>query len=95
MAVPTNNKYEFVESDTIELEGGTILRRIRALTQLGQSVFPGDLGGYLENEGNLDSEGLAWVYDDACVYGKARVGENARAARNRHGDRNQSVSRPG
>ena len=33
----------------------------------------GDLGGYVEKEGNLDQENDAWVYGDARVYGNAQV----------------------
>ena len=38
----------------------------------------GDLGGYVEKEGNLDQENDAWVYGDAKVYGNAWVYGNAR-----------------
>ena len=37
----------------------------------------GDLGGYVEKEGNLDQENDAWVSGDAWVYGDARVYGNA------------------
>ena len=37
----------------------------------------GDLGGYVEKEGNLDQENDAWVSGDAQVYGDARVSGNA------------------
>lgn len=48
----------------------------------------GDLGGYVEKEGNLDQENDAWVYGnaqvsgDAQVYGYARVSGNAQVANN-------------
>lgn len=31
----------------------------------------GELGGYIEKEENLDYDGDAWVYGDACVSGNA------------------------
>ena len=37
----------------------------------------GDLGGYVEKEGNLDQENDAWVSGDAQVYGNAWVSGNA------------------
>ena len=38
----------------------------------------GDLGGYVEKEGNLDQENDAWVYGNAQVSGDAQVSGNAR-----------------
>lgn len=37
----------------------------------------GDLGGYVEKEGNLDQENDAWVSGDARVYGDAQVSGDA------------------
>ncbi len=44
----------------------------------------GDLGGYIEKEGNLSQNGNAWIYDNAQVsgsahvYGSAQVSDDAR-----------------
>ena len=51
---------------------GRTLFRIKALISFG-NVKAGELGGYIEKEGNLSHEGNAWVYGDAWVYGNARV----------------------
>ena len=50
----------------------------------------GDLGGYVEKEGNLDQENDAWVYGDAQVSGNARVYGDARVYGNAqvYGDAN-------
>lgn len=53
---------------------GRTLHRIRALVAFGD-VDVGELGGWIENESNLDQSGDAWVYGDALVYGDARVYE--------------------
>ena len=42
----------------------------------------GDLGGYVEKEGNLDQENDAWVYGNAQVYGNARVSGDAQVSCN-------------
>ena len=55
---------------------GRTLFRIKALISFG-NVKAGELGGYIEKEGNLSHEGNAWVYDNAEVYGDARVYGNA------------------
>jgi len=51
---------------------GRTLFRIKALISFG-NVKAGELGGYIEKEGNLSYEGNAWVFGDAWVYGNARV----------------------
>ena len=57
---------------------GRKLFRIKALISFGD-VTAGDLGGYVEKEGNLSHDGNAWVCGnaqvcgDAWVYGDARV----------------------
>ena len=67
-------KYEFVEGDEKVTPAGIIVKRIRALVAVQDtSVVPGDLGGYIQQESNLDHRGAAWVYDNAQVYGNARV----------------------
>ena len=69
-----NKKYEFVEGDEKEIAPGVVLKRIRALVAISATIFspavaPGDLGGYIQQESNLEVSGNAWVYGDARVYG--------------------------
>ncbi|WP_408742587.1 hypothetical protein [Acetobacter persici] len=83
-------KYELTDETTKSWDGRT-LRRIRALVTIASiGVSAGDLGGFIELEGNLDQSGdtwvsgdaevsgNAWVYGDARVYGNAWVSGNAR-----------------
>ena len=56
---------------------GRKLFQIKALISFG-NVKEGDLGGYIEKEGNLDHDGNAWVYGNAKVYGNAWVYGNAK-----------------
>ena len=56
---------------------GRTLFRIKALISFG-NVKAGELGGYIEKEGNLSHEGNAWVCGDARVCGNAEVCDNAR-----------------
>ena len=51
---------------------GRTLFRIKALISLG-NVKAGELGGYIEKEGNLSHEGNAWVCGDARVCGNADI----------------------
>ena len=51
---------------------GRKLFQIKALISFG-NVKEGELGGYIEEEANLDHSGNAWVYGDAKVYGNAWV----------------------
>ena len=60
------------------------LRRIRALRDIPRfGVAAGDVGGFVESEGNLSQGGDCWVYgsarvcDSARVYGSARVCDSA------------------
>ena len=55
---------------------GKKLFRIKALVEFGD-VKAGQLGGYVEKEGNVSQDGNAWVYEDAAVYGDAKVYEDA------------------
>lgn len=68
-------KYEFT-GEMKELAGGT-LHRIRAVRDFGD-IKAGDIGGWIEREGNLSYDGDCWVYNNAWVYGNARVHGNAR-----------------
>ena len=55
---------------------GKKLFRIKALVAFG-TVEKGELGGFIEKEENLSSDGNAWVYGDAQVSGDARVSGDA------------------
>ena len=73
-------KYELTE-ETIQYAGRT-LHRIRAVRDFAD-VKAGNLGGWIENECNLDQDGECWVcgnakvWGDAEVYGNAKVYDNA------------------
>ena len=70
-------KYEFT-GETKIFECIT-LHRIRAIRSFG-NVKSGDIGGWIENQINLDQESDAWVYDNAWVYGDALVSGDARVS---------------
>ena len=78
-----DKKYELVPELNIEFDGHT-LYRIRALREIvftdGAVVARGELGGYIEDEGNLSHAGNAWVCGNAWVYGDARVFGDARVS---------------
>ena len=63
-------KYELIPSDMPKLY------RVRALRDFAH-VIKGDVGGYIESEGNLSHDGNAWVHGNARVYGDACVSGNA------------------
>lgn len=65
-------KYEFTDERN---ERG--LKRIRALVDIPGVCRAGDLGGFLESEGNLSQEGKCWVSGDAEVFGNSRVDQDA------------------
>lgn len=72
-------KYELtLESKVVD---NITLYRIRALKDFS-TIKKGDLGGWVEKEGNLSQEGDCWVYDNAMVYGDARVSGDARVFSN-------------
>ena len=71
-------KYELLKEEPVRLVDGTRRYRIRALRDIGDDVKAGDLGGYIESEGNLSQEGNCWVYPDATVDGQAVVFDNAK-----------------
>lgn len=56
---------------------GVTLFRIEATVD-SKYASKGDLGGWIEKEANLDTDGDAWVYGDAQVYGDAWVYGDAR-----------------
>lgn len=54
------------------------LHRIRALIPVTEDVHPGDLGGYVESEGNLSQEhDGAWIYGEAICCEEACVKDQA------------------
>ena len=67
-------KYELTSETKVVF--GRTLYRIRALVAFGD-VQKGELGGWIEKEGNLDQSGDAWVSGNARVSGDARVSGNA------------------
>ena len=64
-----NRKFELTEKKEV---GGLTLFRTKAKIAFG-NVAKGELGGWIEKEGNLSDSGDAWVYGNARVYGYARV----------------------
>lgn len=77
-------KYELTNETKVMF--GCTLHRIRArisfITRDGNEIHAGDLGGWVENESNLEQDGNAWVYGNARVYGDAWVSDNARVCGN-------------
>ena len=66
-----NKKYKVIQDETIHL-GNHILHRIQACRSFG-NVKSGDLGGFIESEGNLDHSGGCWISEHTKIYGNARV----------------------
>lgn len=68
----TNQKYEITD---IVHEKYPFLHRIRALRDIGKDVKAGELGGFVEHEGNLSFEpgDDAWIYDEAIAAGDSVV----------------------
>lgn len=60
---------------------GVKLFRIKCI-QSFKYANEGELGGFIEKEGNLEQSGDAWVYGDAQVYGNARVYGDAKIENN-------------
>lgn len=63
-------KYKLTE-ETLKIYGH-VLHRIMALRDFGD-VRKGDIGGWVENEGNLSHDDDCWVYNKAEVYGDAVI----------------------
>ena len=80
-------KYELTAESIVKF--GRTLFRIKALVAF-ENVEEGELGGFVEKEGNLDQSGDAWVsgdarvYGDALVYGDAQVYGNAQIFKMSH-----------
>lgn len=70
-------KFELT-TESITNEAGKKLFRIKALIDFGD-VKAGELGGYVEKEGNVSQDDNAWVSGDAEVFGNAKVYGDARA----------------
>ena len=68
-------KFELTENFKVNAFGVKLFQ-IKAVRSFA-SVSEGELGGYVEKEGNLDHDGDAWVSGDARVYGNARVSGDA------------------
>ena len=68
-------KYKLIESSRAWLYGRPIYR-IQALRDFSD-VKKGDLGGFVESEGNLSQEGDCWIYDMAQAMEKSRVEDDA------------------
>ncbi|ECK7390658.1 polymer-forming cytoskeletal protein [Salmonella enterica subsp. enterica] len=83
-------KYELVTELSKEFFGKTLFR-IRALVSFG-CVGEGEIGGWVESEGNLSHDGNAWVSDNARVYDNARVSGNGRVFGNAWVSDNARVS---
>ena len=67
-----NAKYEITG---IAHEKYPFLHRIRALRDIGSEIKAGDLGGFVESEGNLsfEAEDDAWIFNDAIAAGEGCV----------------------
>lgn len=72
-------KYELTEeTQKAAFEENVTLHRIKALVDIPEhNVKSGDLGGWVENEGNLSHDGKAWVGGNAFVFQHAVVSEDA------------------
>lgn len=72
-------KYELTnETKKIEIKGDIVIfHRIKALKDFCD-IKAGELGGWVEHEGNLSQEGACWIYHEAYVSKNARVTETAR-----------------
>ena len=68
-------KFELT-TESITNEAGKKLFRIKALIDFGD-VKAGELGGYVEKEGNVSQDDNAWVSGDAEVFGNAKVSGRA------------------
>ena len=67
-----NAKYEITD---MAHEKYPFLHRIRALRDIGSEVKAGNLGGFVESEGNLsfEAEDDAWIFNDAIAAGEGHV----------------------
>ena len=72
-----NEKFEITD---IAHKTYPFLHRIRALRDVGTEVKQGDLGGFVEHEGNLSFEpgDDAWVFDNAIIAGDGYADKGTR-----------------
>lgn len=70
-----DKKYVLTD-ETITVDDGTVLHRIKAVRSFGL-IYAGELGGFVESEDNLSHDGNCWIFGDAMVYGYASVSESA------------------
>lgn len=75
MEITMNKKFELTNESKEYL--GVTLYRIRALKDF-DGVKIGDLGGFVEKEGNLSQKGDCWIYDNAMVFNDAKVYNRAK-----------------
>lgn len=59
-----------------ELTDGTIIYKGKTLHRI-KRIADGQLGGFIEHEGNLSQDGTAWIGDKAKAYDNAKVFDNA------------------
>lgn len=74
-----NKKY--ILTDETRLVEGRTLHRIKALAGFDAGflkVKAGELGGWIQCEGNLSHEGTAWVFDNACVMDSGKIVNSAK-----------------
>jgi len=67
---------KFKVTDITKEWDGRTLRRIQAVRDFG-FVHAGDLGGWIQNDFNLDQNGNCWIYGDAIVCDHALVRDHA------------------
>lgn len=75
-----NEKYRILNGPNDEVRispEGKPLYRIQALRKVYDHVVEGSIGGWLEHEGNLDTNGFSWINAESCVYGNARLCQGA------------------
>lgn len=72
-----NLKYELTNNIQFLSPSNRVLHQIRALKDF-DGVKKGDLGGWVESEGNLSQEGNCWIYDNAKVYDSSRISNDAK-----------------
>lgn len=88
----SNKKYELIDSDLVHPLNGRPLKRVRALAAIPSlGVKPGDLGGFIETEKNLQVTGSAWVIENARVFDNAYVSDSARVFGNARVCRNARI----
>lgn len=72
-----NKKYRL--TDNTKIVNGVTLHQIQALRAIpSYGVKEGDMGGWIEKEGNLEHGGDSWISGNACVSEDARVSGDAK-----------------